>query len=139
MQIYYDSCVSEVFRPMISEKLDTVIDLFPDWCTSLIIFYNEDTSKGNILACNSNYPYRFMHLTFYPGFFNDPEWEEGLIHEIQHAIQAPYVSRVEHIINTYIDNEELKDYVLKDLADLEEGVCQDWVALLIKWREKYGK
>lgn len=138
MKIVFDKSVNAHVRAAVSQPIGAVEDLFPDWCSQVVVFWDEDSSKGYSLACRPNYHYRFVQIFVYPAYLNDADQVQTLIHEIHHCIMSPYVEKAEEIINHFLEDGATRQYIFSDLRKAEEAAVQDLTKLVGKLDTKYG-
>ena len=133
MKIVYHTPVSGDVEKVIAKRVEAVKDFFPSWCQELRVFYEFENPGGAELQCISNYQYRFVQvIVFQPFLFNDDAWRTSLLHEIMHSIITPYVDKVDKVIDKFVLDESIRDYILEDLRDQEEAVVQDSAHFLEK-------
>jgi hypothetical protein len=133
MRINYDPTVPDSFVPLVSERLDGVAELFPVWCDRLVIAYDA-ANKEDVATAHPLPSYRMMTLELHPLFFESPDWEQDLIHEAAHGIVKPYVQIVDKIVETYVP-EAIRQYILDQLSDAEEGLAEDLAIFARKCKE----
>lgn len=139
MILTYAQDIPSDLLPLIKERVDTVKDLFPDWCLNVVVMYSSDNPHGYVLSCNSEYGYRFIQLHVYDLFFNDLDWRHSLIHEIMHAYFAPHTSQIWAIIKLLGPEDKLGDYIDHQLTQSEESVAQDLATFAMKLTKNYQK
>lgn len=126
MIIEYDVTVSDMLRPVLEPKFASVGHLFPGWCEKLVVCWGAGEADNVLLTCDPKHEYRTMSVTVYPLFLaNDRNWRSDLIHEIQHGILRPYVAKVDRIVEKFIKDDLMSEFILDDLAEAEEAVCED--------------
>lgn len=138
MKFVYDRSVNKVVKPTLAAVLEEVSDLFPDWCSQVTVFWETNNPNGFLVACKPNYHYRFVQLVFFPSFLDDLESTVSLVHEIQHSIMTPYVDKAEEVINHFIEDGLVRQYIFTELRKAEEAVVQDLAKLVGKLDSKYG-
>lgn len=139
MKVSYAPDVPETLLPIIKERVESTTYAFPSWCQDLKVFYETENPNQYVAAIASEYSYRFVQLTIFPDFFNDSNWEETLLHEIQHSMLAPYKAVVLRILDTFIPDDMLREYLKNQLTDAEEAVVQDAAFSLKNIIDKYSK
>jgi hypothetical protein len=125
MRITYDEGIPETLLPIIKERVESLTFAFPRWSQDLRVFYDAENPNKYVAEINSEYYYRFIQMTIFPYFFSDLHWKETLLHEIHHSLFAPYTSVVHKMVNTFIHDDTVKEYILAQLSDAEEAVVQD--------------
>lgn len=126
MIIEYDGSVTSAIKNEIKLRIDNVAYLFPVWCNKLTVYWEPHDKDGDTYAtCEPLYEYRHVAITLYPLFLESDSWRDILIHEIQHAVLKPYVSKVEKIVDKLIKDEAMTDWLMAELAEAEEAVCED--------------
>lgn len=127
MEVRYSKSVVEPVLSILQQRMPLVLHAFPSWCTLVIVTYDEDdpNEDNSSAVIETEYKYRFCRLTLYPQFLTDIEWHGTLIHELHHAIMAPYTKQAERIVEGFVTDEATKTYLLLELADLEEQVVED--------------
>lgn len=126
MIIEYDGSVTSEIKKIVKVKVDNVAHLLPVWCNKLIVFWEPHDKDGNTHAsCEPMYEYRQVGLTLYPLFIESDTWRETLVHEIHHAILRPLTSKIDKIIEKLVKDETMTEWLMSDLADAEEAVCED--------------
>lgn len=108
----------------ISPRIEQYNHLFPGWCEKLTVYWDKKDSEETILTCVPKYEYRTMSITVFPLFLEVADWENAMVHEIQHALLRPYVAMVEQIVDTYLKNADT-EYIYAVLSQAEEAVCED--------------
>lgn len=126
MTIEYDGSVTDSIKRVVRPRLDAVLHLLPGWCDKVSVYWETSDKDGNTMAtCEPMYDYRTVGLTLYPLFIECDKWRDVLIHEIQHAILRPYISKVDRIVEKLVKDELMTDWLNSELADAEEAVCED--------------
>src|SRR5688572_24609144 len=108
MEIKYCKSLEEPLLSIIKERMSTVADAFPRWCTLVIVRYEEDGDENpnNLIASvEIEYKYRLCRLIIYPQFLTDDEWQGTLLHELHHVIFVPYTKVAENIVNTFVSDD----------------------------------
>lgn len=132
MKITYHNSLPETLVPIIKERVETIKNLMPNWCNQLVIMYSSDNPEGYTLSCKSEYHYRFVQLWVYDLFFFDDEWQSSLVHEIMHAICAPYSTQAWQIVNMMELPEGVQTYLENQLRNAEESLAQDMADFVSK-------
>jgi len=124
--IEYASCVSEPIRNIVEPRFSSVAYLFPGWCEKIVVYWDKSEADETILTCHPKYEYRTMSITIHPLFIEgDLHWREDLIHEIQHALLRPYIAKVDRIVEKFVKDDLMTEFINDELADAEEAVCED--------------
>ena len=123
MKVEY-SDVPATIQAVVSPRIDQFVRLFPGWCEKLTVYWDKKDGDETILTCTPRYEYRTMGITIYPLFLEVTDWENALIHEIQHSLLRPYVAMVEQIVDTFLKNGDT-EYIYAVLNQAEEAVCED--------------
>jgi hypothetical protein len=66
-----------------------------------------------------------MSITIYPLFFEVEDWRNGIIHEIQHGLLRPLIAKIERIVDRFVKDEQIAEYIHDELSEAEEAVCED--------------
>lgn len=136
MIVEYDGTVSESLKKVIRPKINSVMHLFPVWCDRLVVYWDGKDKDGTTYAsCEPRHEYRTMGLTFYPLFLQAEDWQNILLHEIQHGIIRPYVAKVQRLVDKLVKDEVVAEYLQEELAEAEEAVCEDLAILARKLSE----
>lgn len=124
--IEYASCVTGSIQRVLEPRFDTVRHLFPGWCEKVVVYWDKSGGDEVILTCNPKHEYRIMSITVHPLFLEAVHtWREDLIHEIQHALLRPYVAKVDKIVEKFVKDDLMTEYINDELAEAEEAVCED--------------
>lgn len=130
MIIEYDGTVSESLKKVIRPRINAVTELMPIWCDRLVIYWEARDKDGDTYAtCEPKHEYRTMGITLYPLFLQAEDWQNILLHEIQHGIVRPYVAKVERLVDKLVKDEVVAEYLHEELAEAEEAVCEDLAIL----------
>jgi hypothetical protein len=132
MQVTIGESVPDSIRALVDERTKIIKNLLPVWCNSLVIHW--DDSDPDIASCQPMMEYRSVVITLHRAFLSDPEWEESMLHELAHAVIAPYTSLTELIVETYVP-ESAQSFVLGQLAKAEEATAEDLRILISKIRQ----
>jgi len=119
-------------KAVVQERIESVEDYFPAWVNVLTIRWQ--VNDEDIATATPQYAYRDFTLTLHPAFLEDPDWEESLFHEIGHGIFKPYVMVIDKIIEK-LAPEGIKEYLLDQIAEKEEEVCEDLAIFIKKIKE----
>jgi len=134
--IEYDGTVTESLKKVIRPKINAVSHLFPIWCDKLVVYWDAKDKDASIFAtCDPRHEYRTMAVTIYPLFLQTDDWQNVLLHEIQHGIIRPYVAKVERLVEKLVKDEVVAEYLNEELAEAEEAVCEDLAILARKLME----
>lgn len=137
MRIEYDGTVTESLKKVVRPKLNAVSHLLPIWCDRLVVYWEPKDKDGDTYAtCSAKHEYRTMGITLYPLFLQAEDWQNILLHEIQHGIVRPYVSKVERLVEKLVKDEIVAEYLQEELAEAEEAVCEDLAILARKIMEE---
>lgn len=124
--IEYASCVSDPIKGVLQPRFEAVRHLFPGWCEKVVVYWDKSEAEDTILTCHPKHEYRVMSITVHPLFLEDViHWKEDLIHEIQHALLRPYIAKVDRIVEKFIRDEAMIDFINDEMAEAEEAVCED--------------
>lgn len=136
MNIEWDSSVGSDIRRILQERFDEVAFLFPRWCEKLTVFFEPVDKEGdNILMCNPKHEYRVMSVTVFPTFLQTSDWENPLIHEIQHGLLRPYIAKVDRLIEKFIKDETVIEFLNDEMSEAEEAVCEDLTTFALKLKQ----
>lgn len=116
--------VSGPLREIIEGRVQKVIHLAPGWVNRIVIEYTGEAHPEFEVSCFPNYEYRWLAIKIYPAFLENVYWEDSLIHELQHAIIRPYISKVETLLENFVP-EEMRGYIITEIDKAEESVVQD--------------
>lgn len=108
---------------LVSRRVNTVKDIFPAWCSKLIVGYS--VVDDDIASCNVQYEYRTFVLNIHPPFFDDNDWQHSLIHEIQHGLLKPLIHFGDKLIEHYVNDEHTSKFLLDQFLYIEEQVAED--------------
>ena len=130
MNITYD--VPEVYRELIEERLNEVVEFFPSWCQDLYVEWDSAGDVEVILSCVPTYHYRNMTMTFTPNFLEKFSLRKHILHEILHATLRPFSEAVDTALEHSGVDEQLGRYMYDTIRQKEESVVQDLSAILDK-------
>lgn len=125
MKIEYSASVPPSLRKLVRERLRSVEGLFPGWVNKLTVGYSPDPEGDGIASCVPRHEYRSFGLTIHPLFFEEEDWREALLHEIGHGLLKPYTAVVDRIVEKFIADPHVRDFVAGQLRDAEEAVSED--------------
>jgi len=108
----------------IAPRIEKYKHLFPGWCEKLTVYWDKKDGEETILSCIPKYEYRTMSITVFPLFLEVVDWENAMVHEIQHSLLRPYIAMVEQIVDTFLKNADT-EYIYAVLGQAEEAVCED--------------
>lgn len=132
MTITYDADIPRDFLPIIQPRIESLAYLMPNWCQVLHISYSFDNPNEYVLSCKSEYAYRMVNITVFDTFFVEEDWRGNIIHEIIHAVAAPYSTEAWHIYHLLKFDPEVMAYIDRKLTDAEEAMAQDMTDLIKK-------
>lgn len=136
MIITYDGTVSEEIKKVVEPRINVVSHLFPIWCHKLVVYWESHSKEEGLLAvCDPKHEYRTMSVTLYPLFLEAGDWEDVLIHEIQHGLLRPLITKMDRIVEKFVKDETLTEWILDELAEAEEAVCEDLTIFARKLRD----
>lgn len=136
MNIEWDASVSADIRKLIEPKLESVAFLFPSWCEKLTVFFESVDKEGdNLLSCNPKHEYRVMSVTVFPMFLQCEDWMNPLIHEIQHGLLRPYVSKVDRLVEKFVKDDTFIEFLHDEMSEAEEAVCEDLTIFALKLQQ----
>lgn len=124
MEITY-SHIPEKLKTIIRPAIEEVEFLFPTWCHKVHVSYNPGHHSDASLTCVADHAYRTVEITFYHQFFVDNLGRKEIVHEVCHALFAPYTEKVAVILQYFVQDEGLRQYMAAELTSLEEGIAQD--------------
>jgi hypothetical protein len=137
MKIIVEGTSDSVFKDVVRTRLETVKHLFPGWCDKVHVSIDMDGGQEDEMICLPNYEYRWMHIKVNPPFFENENWRATLVHEIQHAIFRPYIAKVEGLLLYWIEDTQLRSYLMQELNGAEESIAQDMTILAMKLMDEY--
>jgi hypothetical protein len=76
-----------------------------------------------------------MSVTLYPQFLEVGDWEDVLIHEIQHGLLRPLIAKMDRIVEKFVKDDTITEWILDELAEAEEAVCEDLTIFARKLRD----
>lgn len=136
MKIAYEEGIG-VVRQLLEQRISRMADLFPGWVNELHVYFDDSPKdSGDVASCDSKYEYRTVALTFYPKFLTSHNWENVLLHEIQHVIFRPYVAHVEKIIDNFIKDDATAEFLRSELTDSGEMLAEDMAVFAEKLLER---
>jgi len=136
MIIEYDHSVSLALREILEPRFDSVAYLFPGWCEKLVVYWDTSEADETILTCNPRHEYRIMSITVHPLFLSNTfTWEDDLIHEIQHGLVRPLIAKIDRIVEKFVKDDTITEYINDELAEIEEAVCEDLAILAKKLKQ----
>lgn len=130
--IFQYNNIPTALLPIIKERIESCKDYFPNWCQKVVVEYNSPPNVDFELSCDSEYKYRFILITITEEFFRNDNWTDAVLHEIQHAISAPFTTQIWMIVETLIDEGPLRKYLEMQLREAEEAFATDSANLLDK-------
>ncbi len=125
MKTIYDSSIPVALLPIVTERISSIEHLLPGWCQQLVITYSSDNNEGYTLSCSPEYNYRFVQFQIFDLFFKDEHWESSLLHEIMHAICAPYSTQAWQLLDVLQVDADVKEYIGHQIRGAEEALAQD--------------
>ena len=117
--------VPESLQPILNQRLGAFTHCFPSWCEHLSVYWQKQASDDTILSCNPRHEYRSMSITVYPLFFETHDWQNAVLHEIQHGLLRPLIAKIERIVDRFVKDEQINEYIHDELTETEEAVCED--------------
>lgn len=131
MRLRYSDSIPKLLLPIVRERVEAIMAFVPDWVDLLTIEY--DINEDDLAACEADTEYRMVTITVYPRFFDESDWKHTLVHEVGHALLDAYTALVHQIVTTFIPDETVRAFVLKQLEVAEETVVEDLAILLRKF------
>lgn len=131
MHFQYNNIPSAIL-PLIKERLESCAEFFPGWCQRVVVEYSGAPNPDFELACDSEYKYRFIVITVTEEFFKTENWKEAVLHEIQHAIAAPFTTQVWMAAEIIIEDSSIRKYIETQLREAEEAFATDMSQMLDK-------
>lgn len=123
MLLRYTNDVPEELKHFIASRIEPMLPLLPDWCTSVVVGYAQ--SKEDVLSCEVQYEYRRVIIYVHPLFLEDEDWAHSVLHEIGHSILKPVIQFADQVIEHFVDDEEMQKFLLEQFAYVEEQVAED--------------
>lgn len=130
--IFQYNNIPTALLPIIKERIESCEDYFPNWCQRVVVEYNTPPTPDYELTCSSEYNYRFIVITVSEEFFRQENWKDSVLHEIFHAISAPFTTQAWMIVETLIEDGPVRKYVETQLRASEEAFATDAANLLDK-------
>ena len=129
MKVIYSSDIKEPILSILKERISKIEHAFPSWCHELVVKYKdrefEENESDYHAVIETVYIYRYATLTLYPRFISDVGWYETLVHELHHSLFSPYTLATKRIVETFVSDEKVKDYIYAELSGLEEQLVED--------------
>jgi hypothetical protein len=136
MKIAYEEGIGDI-KTLLVERVEEFKSFFPGWVNELHVYFDDaPKDSGDIAACESKYEYRTVGLTFYPRFLTAKNWQNTMLHELQHVIFRPYVAHVERIIDTFVKDEAVAEFLKGELTDSGEMLAEDMAIFAEKLLER---
>lgn len=133
MDVKFSVTIPDTVLPVVQTRVRRVEHLFPIWVKTLTVRW-DDKNTEDIATALPQYEYRAMTVVLHPLFLSDDDWEDTLVHEIQHGIFKPFVQAVDRIVEKFVP-EHSREYILDLLADKEEEVAEDLTIFAKRRRE----
>lgn len=137
--IFQYNNIPTALLPIIKERIESCADFFPGWVEKVAVEYENQPNPDFELMCASEYKYRFIVITVSPEFFKQKNWRESIIHEIIHAIAAPFTTQSWIIVETLIEDGAVRKYLETQLRESEEAFATDLACFADKVLDKQVK
>ena len=128
--IYYDFTNKE-YLSQIKNLICPLKKYFPWWCETVSIY--SQTNIDNVAAIVTEPQYRRIKLYIYPNIVDElpKEQKRIILHEIGHATIAPLINLIDFSILPFINNEQLRGFIVGEVTKLNEACAED-IALILE-------
>lgn len=134
--IFQYNNIPSALLPIIKERIESCSDYFPGWCERVVVEYNTPATPDYELTCSSEYNYRFIVLTVSEEFFRQDNWRESVLHEIAHAIAAPFTTQSWLAVEALTEDSVIRKYLENQLRLAEEAFATDLSSFIDKVLDK---